>query len=132
MKISVIISTYNSPLWLRKVLWGYETQSFKDFELVIADDGSGEETKQLVQDFKANSPLTVHHVWHEDNGFQKCSILNKAIRKSSHEYLVFTDGDCVPHPTLLETHAGNAEHGRFLSGGYCKLPMTTSKAIREK
>ena len=129
MKISVIISTYNSPQWLEKVLWGYECQTLKDFEIVIADDGSGDETRQLISRFEDNPDFGLRHVWHEDKGFRKWEIVNKAIAAATGDYLVFTDGDCIPHFRLLETHAAEAQQGRFLSGGYCKLPMTTSKAI---
>ena len=129
IKISVIISTYNSPLWLQKVLWGYEVQSFTDFEIIVADDGSGEETRKLIEETAKTSTLTVKHVWHEDDGFRKCDILNKALLESSNEYVVYTDGDCIPHPELLAVHAEHARPGRFLSGGYCKLPMRTSQAL---
>ena len=69
--VSVIISTYNQPKWLQKVLWSYEQQIFKDFEVVIADDGSGEETKGLIDKMKLNVSYPIQHIWHEDNGFQK-------------------------------------------------------------
>jgi len=81
--ISVIISTYNQPEWLEKVLWGYENQSYKDFELIVADDGSGIETKDLIAKFQQRGTLTIHHVWHDDNGFQKTAILNKALLQSN-------------------------------------------------
>ena len=77
--ISIIISTYNSEKWLQKVLLGYNEQSFQNFEIVIADDGSKEATKNLIEDFKINANYPIIHVWHEDNGFQKSQILNKAI-----------------------------------------------------
>ena len=72
---SVIISTYNQPLWLEKVLWGYEAQNCLDFEIIIADDGSGIETREVINTFKSKSQLKINHVWHEDNGFQKTKIL---------------------------------------------------------
>lgn len=129
MKLSVIISTYNSPEWLKKVLLGYENQTTIGFEIVIADDGSGDETKTLLEQFKTSDRFTLKHIWHEDNGFRKWEIVNKAIAASSGDYLLLTDGDCIPHPALVATHLERAEEGRFLSGGYCKLPMITSKAI---
>ena len=128
-KISVIISTYNSPEWLEKVLWGYECQSYDQFEIVIADDGSGDETRELIEGFAKQSTVPVKHVWQEDNGFQKCAILNKAILETRGKYLVFTDGDCIPHQHFLRTHAEFAKRGQFLSGGYCKLPMGTSEQV---
>jgi glycosyltransferase involved in cell wall biosynthesis len=129
MRVSVIISTYNSPEWLEKVLWGYECQSHKDFELIVADDGSGEATLKLVEKFKKESALDIIHVWHEDRGFQKSEILNKAIAAARTEYLIFSDGDCIPRKDFVEVHVRYARPGYFLSGGYFMLPMETSKII---
>lgn len=129
MKVSVIISTYNSPEWLEKVLWGYEVQSYHNFEVVIADDGSGPETFKSIEKFKSNSKLALVHVWHEDRGFQKSEILNKAIEAASGDYLIFSDGDCIPRWDFVEVHVRYAEKGYFLSGGYFMLPMATSKKI---
>ena len=129
MKISVIISTYNSPQWLEKVLWGYECQSETGFEIVIADDGSGEPTRQLIERFRAVPAFSLQHVHHHDDGFRKWEIVNKAIEAATGDYLVFTDGDCIPHKDLVKTHRENAQKGMFLSGGYCKLPLETSEII---
>lgn len=129
MKLSVIVSTYNSPLWLEKVLWGYSKQSHPDFELIIADDGSTVETAELIERMRQETKLTIQHVWQKDCGFRKCRILNKAILHARSEYLIFTDGDCIPRQDFLAIHAQNAEPGYFLSGGYYKLPMSTSGAI---
>jgi glycosyltransferase involved in cell wall biosynthesis len=131
MKASVIISTYNSVEWLRKVLTGFSVQTELDFEIIVADDGSTIETKVLIDSFikKFNNPII--HVWHEDNGFQKTKILNKAILKSTSEYLIFTDGDCIPRNDFVQNHLKQKEFGYFLSGGYFKLPMVISKLISE-
>jgi len=126
---TVIISTYNQPQWLEKVLWGFEQQTHTDFELVIADDGSTIATKQLIQQFQDHSILSIIHVWQEDQGFQKTKILNKAIAASQGDYLIFTDGDCIPRADFVATHVQHRKKGYFLSGGYFKLPMTISKAI---
>lgn len=129
MNVSVIISTYNSPRWLEKVLWGYMCQDFHDFEIIIADDGSGDETKQLIEAFKKTSSVPVHHVWHEDQGYRRQTILNLAILRAKTEYLIFTDGDCIPRKDFVSTHVRHAQKGYFLSGGYCKLPMKLSRII---
>ncbi|MFN7676780.1 glycosyltransferase family 2 protein [Flavobacterium sp.] len=131
MKASVIISTYNSVEWLRKVLTGFSVQTEMDFEIIVADDGSTIETKILIDSFigKFNNPII--HVWHEDNGFQKTKILNKAILKSTSEYLIFTDGDCIPRNDFVQNHLKQKEFGFFLSGGYFKLPIVISKLISE-
>ncbi|MFT3980418.1 MAG: glycosyltransferase family 2 protein [Ferruginibacter sp.] len=131
MQLSVIFTTYNSPEWLQKVVWGYWHQSFTDFEIIIADDGSGAATKELVESLQAQSPVPIRHVWHEDKGFRKCEILNKAILASNTDYLVFTDGDCIPHYDFMKVHAEERAKGHFLSGGYFKLPMHISKLISE-
>lgn len=125
--LGVIISTYNNPKWLEKTLWGYIFQSRKADEIVVADDGSGEETRLLIERYSELLPLK--HVWHEDKGFRKTTILNKAIEASTSDYLVFTDQDCVPRHDFLETHDLLAEHGYILSGGYFKLPMAISEAL---
>lgn len=132
MKCSVVLSTYNSPEWLRKVLWGYLAQTEKDFEIVIADDGSKEETRELIQFFQGKFEHPIIHVWHEDNGFQKTIILNKAILETNSEYLIFSDGDCVPRGDFIQTHLKFREQGFFLSGGYYKLPMGLSKRIDQE
>ncbi len=130
--VSVIISTYNHPEWLKKALWGFEVQTETNFEIIIADDGSSEETKRIIDDFKSNSQLNIMHVWQEDNGFQKTKILNKAIVASQGDYLIFTDGDCIPRNDLVATHVALRKHNCFLSGGYFKLPMDISVAITKE
>ena len=90
MKTSVILSTYNQPEWLRKTILGYIYQDTHDFEIIIADDGSGEETRQVIEEFQFNSPFPIKHVWHHDEGFRKSTILNKAIIFSQSDYLIFS------------------------------------------
>lgn len=128
---SVIISTYNSPAWLEKVLYGYNNQTYRDFEVIIADDGSGMDTKELIYRIKKEVFFPIVHVWHEDEGFRKCIILNKAIKASSTPYLIMTDGDCIPHKNFVENHVKYREEGYFLSGGYFMLPMNISKKINK-
>jgi len=131
IEISVIISTYNSPDWLRKVLIGYQNQSFNNFEIVIADDGSTDETSNLIRKFKKSSAFSIQHIWHEDRGFQKTEILNKAVVATKANYLVFSDGDCIPRKDFLQVHFDQRKKGQFLSGGYFKLPMSISQLIDE-
>jgi glycosyltransferase involved in cell wall biosynthesis len=129
MKISVVVSTYNAEEWLEKVLIGYSVQTYKDFELIIADDGSRPSTKELIDRYAADYPVPVRHLWHPDEGYRRQEILNVAIVEAANEYIIMTDGDCIPRADFVEVHAQYAERGRFLSGGYCKLTMKTSKAI---
>lgn len=128
-KVSVIITTYNQPEWLKKTLWSYEAQTNKNFEVLIADDGSDQETIDLVEDFKKNSSLEIKHIWHPHKGFQKCTILNKAILESSTNYLLFTDGDCIPRNDFIDIHIKRAKRNHFLSGGYFKLTTPVSQTI---
>lgn len=132
MRLAVIISTYNQSEWLRKTLWGYARQTYGDFEVVIADDGSGHETRAVVEEAWSKYPsLELRHVWHSDDGFRKCVILNRAALAARAEYLIFTDGDCIPRRDLVATHAQLAAPGTFLSGGAVRLPREVSEAVTE-
>jgi glycosyltransferase involved in cell wall biosynthesis len=128
-EVSVIISTYNQPEWLKKELMGYEHQSFKNYEIIIADDGSTEDTANLIHQFRTNSKIGIAHVWQEDKGFRKTEILNKALQKAQAPYLIFTDGDCIPRADFIETHLKLRRKKCFLSGGYFKLPKHISELI---
>ncbi len=130
--VSVIVSTYNKPDWLEKVLWGFNCQTYKDFELIVADDGSGPETRELIDSMREKVSYEILHVWQEDEGFQKCKILNKAIKASNAEYLIMTDGDCIPREDFVQVHYINKLPGYFISGGYYMLPMNISRAITLK
>ncbi|WP_298790818.1 glycosyltransferase family 2 protein [uncultured Allomuricauda sp.] len=131
-KISVIVSTYNSEEWLKKVLWGFNCQIFKDFEVVVADDGSGPKTRELLESMSKEVFYKIVHVWQEDDGFQKSRILNKAVTACSADYIIMTDGDCIPREDFVEVHYINKEEGFFISGGYYMLPMNISKLITLK
>lgn len=127
--ISVIISTYNSEAWLEKVLWSYEAQIFKNFEIIIADDGSKQSTLDLIERVKSEVHYPIVHVWHEDNGFQKSQILNKAILACNSNYILMSDGDCIARNDYVNVHIDNKTPGYFLSGGYFMLPMSISETI---
>jgi GT2 family glycosyltransferase len=126
---AVIITTYNQPRWLEKVLWGYAAQDRADFGVVIADDGSATPTRAVIETARSYFGKRLKHVWHEDVGFRKCDILNRAITVTDADYLIFTDGDCVPRADFVSTHIELAEPKRFLSGGVVWLPKVTSEAI---
>ena len=129
---SIIISTYNSPQWLAKVLYGYNKQTYRNFEIIIADDGSTHETKDFIDKIRTELFYPLIHVWHEDNGFQKSEIHNKAIAKCHTDYIIMSDGDCIPRIDFVAVHAKYREKGYFLSGGYFMLPMAISKAITKE
>lgn len=126
---SIIITTYNNPAWLEKVLWSMSCQTVKDFEVVIADDGSKNETRDVIEAMRSQMPFNIRHVWQEDDGFRKCRILNQAIIQASGDYLIFTDGDCIARSDFVETHLKYRQPGAYLSGDYVRLPMNTSQAI---
>ncbi len=129
MHISVVLATYNSPAWLEKVVWGYALQTVRPAELVIADDGSTADTRHVIERLRRATGLAIQHAWHEDRGFRKCEILNNAILAAQSEYLVFSDGDCIPRRDFLAAHAAHAAPGRFLSGGLVRLPLALSRQI---
>lgn len=130
--ISVIVGTYNSEEWLGKILYGFNQQSFRDFEVVIADDGSGPKTNELIQQMSSEVFFRIIHVWQEDDGFQKLRISNKAVRACNADYIIRTDGDCIPRKDLVAVHHINSAPGYFISGGYYMLPMPISKRINRE
>jgi|SRR5690625_568335 len=132
MEISVVFTTFNHPVWLEKVLWGFSVQTFKDFEVVIADDGSGQETFDVIEKMKKKVDYPIQHIWHEDDGFRKCVILNKAIVAAKADYLIFTDGDCIPRRDFVQTHVEKRKPNSFLSGGLIRLPLELSRSISKE
>ncbi len=114
MKTALIVTTYNRPDALAAVLEGYCRQSDQDFELVVADDGSKEDTADVVRQFVQRAPFRLTHVWHEDQGFRAAAIRNRAVASSEADYIVFTDGDCVPSRHFVRAHKQLAEPGYFL------------------
>jgi hypothetical protein len=129
MRVAVVLSTYNQPEALEKALWGYSIQSHREFDVVVADDGSTAETADLLQHMREATGMSIQHVWHEDDGFRKPEILNRAIIATSCEYLIFSDGDCIPRADFVSVHVRHAAPGRFLSGGYLKLPAVVSERV---
>jgi len=121
MKVSLILATYKMPRHLKLVFTALQRQTLMDFEILLCDDGSGEETKQIVEGFKAHSKISLRHFWQENKGFRKCRILNQAIREASGEILVFLDGDCIPDQHYIEDHFTMSEKGHFLAGRRVEL-----------
>jgi glycosyltransferase involved in cell wall biosynthesis len=113
---AVIVTTYNRPDALAAVLRSYDDQDTKDFELVVADDGSTAETRALVERHAKSAPYPLRHVWQEDRGFRAGAARNRAIAQTHAEYIVFTDGDCVAPPFFVRRHRALAERGCFVAG----------------
>jgi glycosyltransferase involved in cell wall biosynthesis len=133
MKLAVIVTTYNRPDALAAVLDGYAAQSDHGFELLIADDGSTEDTARVVRAFAAHAPFPVRHVWQEDQGFRAAAIRNKAVAACDAEYVIFTDGDCVPSRAFVAQHRRLAEPGWFLSGNRVLLSEAfTRRALEQR
>ncbi|MBI4564013.1 MAG: glycosyltransferase [Planctomycetes bacterium] len=128
-KVSVILGTFDQTNALTYSLIGYRRQSFQDFEIVVADDGSDEETKQVVDAFRETSGFLIKHVWQENRGFRRAKIANAAVRQSEGEILLFSDGDCIPHRDFVKWHAESSGPGRFSSGGYVRLSPAASQAL---
>ena len=116
MKIAVIVTTYNRPDALKLVLAGYAAQSERDFELIVADDGSTPDTRDAIHAFSIAANRAVTHVWQEDDGFRAAAIRNRAVAATDADYLLFTDGDCVPTVGFLDAHRSLAERGWFVAG----------------
>ena len=133
MKTAVVVTTYNRPDALEAVLAGYQAQRDTGFELVIADDGSTAATRELVEAFQTRASFPVKHVWHEDNGFRAAAIRNRALAATSADYVIFSDGDCVPAPYFVAQHRRLAEPGWFVAGNRALLSASfTQRVLREK
>ena len=116
MNISVIVTTYNRPDALSAVLEGYLAQTDRKFELMIADDGSTDETKEVVLSYEKRAGFPIRHTWQEDRGFRAASIRNRALAASRSDYIIFSDGDCIPLPDFVAQHHLLAEKSWFLTG----------------
>lgn len=129
-KISVVITTYNRPDALAAVLEACFTQNDKNFEIIIADDGSTDNTRDCIEKLKQHSPVPLTHVWQADLGFRAAMVRNKGILAASGSYIVFLDGDCIPQRNFIEQHRLLALRGHLVSGSRVLLsPAYTSKVL---
>jgi len=129
MKTSLVISTYNNPNYLKLCLRTILAQTRMPSEVVIADDGSGLETKQLIDEFAAICSIPVVHVWHEDDGFRKCAIMNKAIARCTGDYILQIDGDVLLDRHFVEDHLTIAQEGHWVNGSRVLLEESVTKRI---
>jgi glycosyltransferase involved in cell wall biosynthesis len=133
VKAAVIVTTYNRPDALAAVLDGYLEQRGAAFELLVADDGSTDDTRRLVQGYQGRSPFPIRHMWQEDQGFRAAAIRNKALAATACEYVIFTDGDCIPPPGFLRRHVELAERGWFAGANRVLLSEAfTRRVLSEK
>jgi len=114
--ISILLATYNWPQALKLCLESLATQTDRSFEIIIADDGSTDSTKEVIEQFMASCPLSINHLWQEDHGFRKTIILNRAIAAAQGDYLVFLDGDCIVQPDFVARHQALAQKGYLVTG----------------
>lgn len=132
MNVTLIISTYNWPAALEVCLKSILKQNRLPDEVIIADDGSGIETQELVQRYKKKFPVPLKHVWHPDQGFQLAAIRNKAILVAASPYIIQIDGDLLLHRDFIADHIALASKGKFVSGSRLLLPEAFSTEILER
>lgn len=118
MKVALLISTYNRPDALEVVLDSVSRQTRLPDEVIIADDGSRDNTREVIDRLRETTlkGITVKHVWQEDNGYRLTKIRNKAIAATTCDYLIQIDGDAMLHPRFVEDHARLARPGYFIKG----------------
>jgi glycosyltransferase involved in cell wall biosynthesis len=126
---SLIIATYNWPAALEKCLESVYMQRVVPNEIIIADDGSTLETKQLIDNVIKKSNVPVTHIWHKDEGFQLAKIRNKAFAAASQDYIIQIDGDIILHPHFIEDHLRLSKPGTFICGTRCLLKQELSSEI---
>lgn len=130
--ISVIVTTYRREDALAAVLRSLAGQTDSNFEVIVADDGSGPATAELVAAWKAKVGHRVDHVWHEDKGFRAGEIRNRAVLASRGDYVIFLDGDCIVRPDFVAQHRKLAEANAFVTGNRILLsPQLTERVLRE-
>lgn len=130
--VSLIISFYNNIDLLKMIFKALENQTFHDFEVVLADDGSKETIIVEVSGLMETVSFPVTHCWHEDNGWQKNIILNEAIRQSKGSYLIFMDGDCIPHSRFIEEHYNSRNEGKVITGRRVQLTEYHTRKLSVK
>ena len=130
--IAVIVSTYDRPDALSAVLRSLTAQTYRRFEIVVADDGSGPETRVLVERHAEESSLELRHIRQEDRGYRLAAVRNRAAAATEQPYLIFLDGDCLVRPDYVERHARLAEPGHFVHGSRVRLDPGLSRTAIEQ
>jgi len=132
MKTAVILTTYNRADALQAALEGYLEQDTRDFELIIADDGSSDDTREVIGRYSRRMPFPVHHLWQEDLGFRAGAARNSALAQTRAEYVIFSDGDCVPPSFFVSRHIALAQPGYFLAANRVLLSDAFTAQVLER
>ncbi|MCQ2193154.1 MAG: glycosyltransferase family 2 protein [Paludibacteraceae bacterium] len=129
--VSLIIATYNSTKALKLCFMSVLRQTKMPDQIVIADDGSGPETREIVEKFQKECPVPVLHVWHEDEGFRLTVIRNKAIAKCTGDYILQVDGDLILHKDFVKDHVKFAKPNSYVTGSRVKMSAELTKQLQE-
>lgn len=129
--ISLVAAVYNKPRELRLLLLACARQTWRDFELIVADDGSGPAIAGVLEEMRPELPFSVNHVRHEDEGWRKNRILNAAIRAARGSWVVFVDGDCLLHHRFIEDHARHRNPAVILCGRRAEMSKRWSAQLDE-
>ncbi len=132
MQVALIITTYNWPEALELSILSALKQTVLATEIIIADDGSSDETKILIKKYSKNSAVPIIHSWQEDNGFRLARSRNLAISKSSSDYIIIVDGDMILHKNFIQDHIRCATKGFYLQGSRVILDAEYSQNIIQK
>jgi GT2 family glycosyltransferase len=100
MRASVIIPTYNRSSFLARTLTGFALQRQRDFEVIVVDDGGGDDSRSVVTGFSTEFEVRYHH--REHRGISAAR--NAAIQEARGDILVFNDDDRVPAPDFIGDH----------------------------
>ena len=131
--ISVVITTYNRPDALEAVVEACFMQDDKNFEIIIADDGSTANTRESVAALAARSPLRLTHVWQPDEGFRAAMARNRGTLAATGDYIIFLDGDCVPQRDFIRRHRQLARPGCLVAGSRILLSQAlTERVLRQR
>lgn len=128
-KCTLVTPTYNWPEALELLLLSIKDQTYLPNEVIIADDGSKEETTALIKKFQSEFPIPLIHVWHEDNGNQKPKIMNKAIAQAKYDYIIEIDGDIIMHKDFVKDHLKYAKKGQYLFGSRVNIQKSILATI---
>jgi glycosyltransferase involved in cell wall biosynthesis len=129
-RVAVLMSTFNAAAALDLVLAGYAAQSRPPDQVVVADDGSGPDTAAVIAKWQAQAPFELRHVWQENQGFRKCRIMNRGLAAVRADYVILTDGDCLPHRDFVADHLALAETGFWVQGKRAQVKEAHAAAMK--